>query len=171
MSEPERNKLRIEAEAMSLRICNAGEMLEADESNSAPVYYQLSCIRGADADHENDVYIRIHVEKRAALLFGISRERNDIHSLEHRAKITATCESSRASYICEVRTVRVENVIRPVRLKNISVGVEVAVVGSDPIGAVKNCEEIRQQINQHQNRVVRKCRERDALRMRENTLT
>ena len=49
--------------------------------------------------------------------------------------------------------------------------VEVAVVCSDAIGAVKNCEEIRQQINQHQRPGREKCRERGALGMRENTLT
>jgi len=70
-----------------------------------------------------------------------------------------------------VRAVRIENVIRPVRLENISVSIEVAVIGSDPIGAVKNCEEIRQQINQHQRPGREKLRERGALGMRENTLT
>ena len=38
----------------------------------------------------------------------------------------------------------------PVGLEKVTVSVEVAVVGSDAIGAVKNCEEIRQQVNQHQ---------------------
>ncbi len=49
-----------------------------------------------------------------------------------------------------VRTIGVQDVIRPVCLQNVAVGVEVAMVCRDAIGAVKNCEEIRQQVNQHQ---------------------
>jgi hypothetical protein len=47
--------------------------------------------------------------------------------------------------------------------------IEVAMVGRDAIGAVKNCEEIRQQINQHQRPGCKLWRERGALGMRENT--
>ena len=49
-----------------------------------------------------------------------------------------------------MRAVGIENVIRPVGLENVAVVVEVAKICRDAIGAVKNCEEIRQQVNQHQ---------------------
>ena len=42
-------------------------------------------------------------------------------------------------------------------------GVEVAVIGRDAIGAVKNCEEIRQQVNQHQRPGRKELRKRGAL--------
>ena len=49
-----------------------------------------------------------------------------------------------------MRTVRLYDVISPVGLEETAVVVEVAEVSRDAIGAVQNCEEIRQQVDQHQ---------------------
>jgi hypothetical protein len=49
-----------------------------------------------------------------------------------------------------VRTVRLYDVIGPVGLEETAVVVEVAVICRDAIGAVQDCEEIGQQVDQHQ---------------------
>ena len=99
---------RDQTQAMSLRICDTGEMFEADERNSTTVYDKLSGVCRSDTDHQHNVDVRINVEKRAALLFSISSERDHVHSLQHRAKVTAAGKSSRTSYVCEVWAIRVE---------------------------------------------------------------
>jgi hypothetical protein len=62
-----------------------------------------------------------------------------------------------------MRSFRVKNVIRPVRVKNISVVVEVAVISRDAISAVENCEEVGQQVDEHQQPDRRWGRKRSAL--------
>jgi hypothetical protein len=49
-----------------------------------------------------------------------------------------------------MRTVRVEDVVVPVGLEERTVSIEVAKIGSNPIRAVQNREEIRNQIDEHQ---------------------
>jgi hypothetical protein len=62
-----------------------------------------------------------------------------------------------------MRSFWVENVIRPIRMEDISVIVEVAVISRDAISAVENCEEIRQQVDEHQQPDRRWGRKRSAL--------
>ena len=49
--EPERDELRVESEALSLRIGNAGEVLETNEGDAPAVGHELAGIRCADPDH------------------------------------------------------------------------------------------------------------------------
>jgi len=125
-------------------------MLEANESDSSSIDYKLPRVSSPDSYHQYDVDLGVHVQKCSALLLGVTGQGDYVHSLEHCSKITASSKGRSPGNIGEVWSVRIENVICPVCLKDISVGVEVAVIGRDAIGAVKNCEEIRQQVNQHQ---------------------
>ena len=72
--EPERNELRVEAKSTRLGVCDAGEMLEANEGDCPAIDHQLAGIGGADADHEHDVDVGVDLEERLALVFGVSRE-------------------------------------------------------------------------------------------------
>ena len=85
--QPERNQLWIETETFGLRVRCAGEVLEADEGDSASIDDELAGVRGADADHEHDVDVAVDGEQIAALLFAYSRERHDVGALEHRRQI------------------------------------------------------------------------------------
>src|SRR5687767_15834535 len=92
--EPEGDELGVESQPVGLGVCNAGEVLEADEGNPPSVDYQLACIRRPDTDHKDDIDIGIDVEESPTLFFGISGERNDVHSFEHRPKVTPAGKSS-----------------------------------------------------------------------------
>jgi hypothetical protein len=48
-----------------------------------------------------------------------------------------------------MRTVRIDDVVVPVGFEKTAVGVEVALVGGDAVGAIENGKEIRQQVDQH----------------------
>jgi hypothetical protein len=48
-----------------------------------------------------------------------------------------------------MRTIRVDDVVVPVGLQQPPMGSVVPLVSSDPIGALENCEKIREQIDEH----------------------
>ena len=48
-----------------------------------------------------------------------------------------------------MRTLGVDDVVVPVRLEDLAVGVEVALVGGEAVGAIENGKKIGQQIDQH----------------------
>src|SRR4029079_6385715 len=138
-------------------------MLETYERSCTPIYNELPCVRRTDSHHENDVDVDISLEKIPALVFGISCERNDIHSFEHRSQIGASCECRGLHYLGEMRTIRLDDIVRPVCLEETTVVVEVAVICRDAIGAVQYCEEIGQQVDQHQQPGIGMRVERGAL--------
>jgi hypothetical protein len=71
-----------------------------------------------------------------------------------------------------VRTIGLYDVIRPVGFEETAVVVEVAVICRDAIGAVQDCEEVGQQVDQHQQPgFMLWSGAQHARRMRENTLT
>ena len=150
MGKPEWNQLGIEAQSAGLGIGDAGEMFEADESDAPAVYHQLTGIRRTYSNHQHDVDVGVDLEKIAALVFSVSRESDDVHPLEHRAQISPSCKSSRSDYFREMRAIRLDDVVRPVGFEETAVVVEVAEICRDAIGAVQDCEEVGQQVDQHQ---------------------
>src|SRR3989337_4574482 len=102
MTEPEGNQLRIEPKALGFRVRHTREMLEAHESDSLSIYYQLTGVRGADSYHQIDVDIAVDVEQRPALLLGIPRQRHDIDPFEHGAEVDPTRKRRRANDFHEV---------------------------------------------------------------------
>src|SRR3954463_1139966 len=67
-----------------------------------------------------------------------------------------------------MRTVRLDDIIGPVCFEETAVVVEVAVICRDAIGAVQYCEEVGQQVDQHQQPVIgigmERARSKDARR-------
>jgi hypothetical protein len=94
VGKPQRDQLRIEPEPTGFRIRYTREMFEADKGVCFPANYKLACIRCSDTHHQHDIDVGIDLEKIAALIFSVSSESDDIHPLEHRAKISPSCESS-----------------------------------------------------------------------------
>ena len=92
-------------------------MLETHEGYAARVDDELTGIRGAHPDHQNDVVVGVRLEQLATARFRIAHEGNDIGALQHRTEIAAVCKHSRPHDVREVRAVRVDNVVVPVRLK------------------------------------------------------
>ena len=150
--EPERNQLGIEAEALGLRIRGAGEMLETHERDALSFDDELTRVRGADADHEHDVDVAVHGEQLAALLLGVSRERDDVDAVEHRRQIRSTGGQARSHDVHEMRTIGIDDVVVPVGFENLLMSSEVALVSGEAIGAVENSKKVRQQIDQHSTR-------------------
>ena len=64
-------------------------------------------------------------------------------------KVGAVGDDRRADYVSEVRAVRIDDVVVPVGLQEPPVVLEVAAVCGVSVRAVENCEEIRQQVDQH----------------------
>ncbi len=62
VSEPQGDKLGVEAEAKGLRIGHPREVLETDEGDTTPVDHQLAGVRTADTDHEDDVVIHVDLK-------------------------------------------------------------------------------------------------------------
>jgi hypothetical protein len=89
-------------------------MLEAHERDSLSVDNELAGISGADAYHEQDVDIDICLEEGAALLFRVPRERHNVDSLEHSAKVYSARKCGRSNDFLEMRPRRIEDVIMPV---------------------------------------------------------
>ena len=52
--------------------------------------------------------------------------------------------------VVEVRCVRIEDVVVPVRRQPVAVGFVVAMICGDSVSAVQDCKEVRQQIDEHQ---------------------
>ena len=72
------------------------------------------------------------------------------HALQHRSEIGPVGANRRACDVGEMRTIRVEHVVVPVRLEQTAVGGEVAAVGGDGIGSGEECEKVWKEIDQHQ---------------------
>jgi hypothetical protein len=143
MSEPEGDELWLKPESLSLGVRNAREVLEADEGGTSAIDYELAGVGCADTNHQYDVDIRVVVEKRAALVRCGASKRHDVGPLEHGTKVRAVCQGSKLHYIAEMRPVRVEDVVMPIRLEETAMGFEVAMVGSDAISAIEYCEKVR----------------------------
>ena len=75
-----------------------------------------------------------------------------VHPLEHRAQVVAVGGDGGGDDVGEVRALRVDDVVLPVRLEQRAVGVEVAAVGGGAVGARENGEEVGEQIDQHLDR-------------------
>jgi hypothetical protein len=118
-------------------------VLEADESGTSAIDYELAGVGCTDTDHQYDVDIRVVIEKRAALIRRRPSERHDIGPLEHGTKVRAVRQRSKLHYIAKMRPVWVEDVVMPVRLEETAMGFEVAMVGSDAISAIEYCEKVR----------------------------
>jgi hypothetical protein len=164
MRQPHRDELRVQTKTSGFRICYTREVLEADESDPSSIYDKLAGISCSDADHKNNVDFRINLEKIAALIFSVPCESDDVHPLEHRAEISTSGKGGGFNDLGEMRTVGLDDVIGPVRFEETTVVVEVAEICRDAIGAVQDCEEIGQQVDQHQQPGSWYGVERDALK-------
>src|SRR5450432_4032358 len=129
--QPERYQGGVETEALCIGVCHPGEMLEAHEGDSTAIGNELAGVSGADADHKYHIDVGIELEQRAAAVFRLSRERNDISSFQHGAEIMAIGPHDRARYVVKVRCIGVEYVVAPVWLENAEVGRVVAPVRGD----------------------------------------
>ena len=152
VGEPERNELGIETQSFRLRVRLTREVLEADEGDAASVDDHLARVGCAHADHEHHVDVRVDLEKVAALLFGFPRQRHDVGTREHLRQISAIRMHRRPRDLGKVRAIGIDDVVVPVRLEKLAVTGEVALVSGEAIGAIKNCEEVRQQVDQHLDR-------------------
>jgi hypothetical protein len=118
-------------------------VFEANERDTSAVDDKLTGICGSDADHQHNIDVGVVFEQSAALLRRGASERNNVGSLEHGTKVRTISKCSELHYVTKVRTVRVEDVVVPVRFEETPVGFEVAKVGSDAISAIEYSEEIR----------------------------
>ncbi len=139
-------------------------MLEAYKGNCASVYDELSGVCSSDTDHQDYVYVRVDFQKGFTLVLGVSGQRHHVHPLEHCAEIHSSSERGGLHHLGEMRTIGLYDVIRPVGFEETAVVVEVAVICRDAIGAVQDCEEIGQQVDQHQQPGSCYGVERDALK-------
>src|SRR6185503_9024985 len=114
MSQPERDQLWIQAQALRFGVGNARKMLEADKCDPLSVNYQLAGVGGAHAYHEHDVDVGINIQQRSALLFGVPGERNNVDSLEHGAKVYTARKCGRANDFQKMWSRRIEDVVVPV---------------------------------------------------------
>jgi len=124
-------------------------MLEGDEGHSAAIDYELACIRGTDADHEDNIRIDVGFEDSPAFRFGESSQRDDVDAREHGAEVIAIRVGRSTNDFLEVWTLGVEDVVRPVRFQYSAVCFEVAQIRCDAIGAVYDSEKIWEQVDQH----------------------
>jgi hypothetical protein len=62
--------------------------------------------------------------------------------LEHRPQIRAWRVDRGARDVREVRTIRIDDVVLPVRLEDLAMCGELALVGGEAIGAIENSEKI-----------------------------
>ena len=124
-------------------------MLEAGEGDPRTVDDELSGVRGTNADHQHDVYVGVLLEQTSAALLGRPCEGDDIGALEHLSQVGTIRQCGGTNDIAEVRAVRVDDVIVPVGLEDSAVGLVVALVSGDAIGAIEYSEKIRQQVDQH----------------------
>jgi hypothetical protein len=103
VSQPRGQEFGVEAEALGLRVGLAGEMLQANERDTAAVDDKLAGVRGADTDHEHDVDVAVHIEDLAALLLGRAREAYDVGARQHRRDIVVSRIDRGADDVEEVR--------------------------------------------------------------------
>ena len=89
MREPKRNQLRIETEALGVRVRDTGKVLEAHKRDTSAVDNQLTGIRGAHSDHEYDIVRDIDVEQGPNLLLRLPRQRDHIGAREERKEVVA----------------------------------------------------------------------------------
>jgi len=155
VTQPHGDELWIQSEALRVRVRHTGEMLEANKRNAARIDDQFTGVRGADTDHQHDVVIGVRLEQLPTLRLRVAHERHDVGALQHGAEIAAVGKYGRTHDVGEMRTVGVDHVVVPVRLKQPAVALEEAAVGGDSVRAVENCEEIRQQVDQHFDRPIR----------------
>ena len=147
--QPERDQLWLEAKGTGIRIGLAGKMLECDEGHSAAADHEFSGIGGADADHQNNIGVDIGVQHSATFGLGQSREGHDIDACEHGAEVIAIGVRSSANDFLEVRSLWIEDVVGPVRVKDSAMRFEVAHICGDAICAVDDSEKIGEQVDQH----------------------
>src|SRR6185369_9351470 len=124
MGEPQWQELGVEAQTLSFRIRDGGEVLETGEGDATPVDDQLAGIGRSDAHHEHDVDVDVLVEKLGTTLFSRASKRDDIRALEHLEQVCSVGQCRRAHDVCEVRTVGVYDVILPVVLEYSAVGLK-----------------------------------------------
>jgi hypothetical protein len=149
MGEPERDQLRLEAESLRVRVGDPGEVLQADEGGCPPPDHQLAGIGSADTDHEYHVDVDVRFDQPCAPLLGCSCEGDDVGPGEHRAKVGASGVDRPLDNVAEMRTFGVDDVVVPVCLQQTPMGGVVPLIGGDPVGALENREEIREQIDEH----------------------
>jgi hypothetical protein len=152
--EPERDQLGLEAESLCVGVGDAGEVLQTDEGDGAAAHHQLAGVGGADADHQHHVDVDVRLDQPCAPLLGGPREGDDVGPGEHRTQVGAGSVDCPLDDVAEMWTFRVDDVIVPVCLQQPPVGGVVALVGCDPVGALENGEEIREQVDQHDRRRV-----------------
>lgn len=89
MCQPERDQFRIETETLRVGIGDAREVFKAHKGHTAAFDDELSCIGGADTDHEDNIVGDIDIEQRANLVFGRAGQRDNIRGGQQRMQITA----------------------------------------------------------------------------------
>jgi hypothetical protein len=149
VGKPEGKQLGVKAKSLCVGVRNRCEVLKAGERDSAALDDQFTGVRRADAHHEDDVNIDVLFEQPRALLLGRACERNDVGTLEHLPKIGPIGKDSGANDVGEMGPIAVNDVILPIRLENSTVGLKVALVSGDSVGAIENGEKIGQQVDQH----------------------
>ena len=152
--EPHRDQLGVEPKSARRRVRDAREMFNAYERDAAAVDHHLSRVRGADADHEDDVDVAVDLEQQSTLLFRRARERDDIGAAEHRAQILAIGAHRVTNDFLEVRTGGLDDVVVPVRLEQRTMRFEVPVVCGGRVRALQYREKIGQQVDQHEAEAI-----------------
>ena len=128
MCEPHRKELWIESETTTSGICNAREVLEADEGDTSPIHDQFTGIRSANTDHQYYVNVRVDLEQLGAPCFCCPSQFNDINPLKHRAEIGAIGSYCFANDVFELWTDRLDDVVVPVGFEEIAMRREVTVI-------------------------------------------
>ena len=149
MGQPERNELRVETEALSLLICDAGEVLEAHERNPSSADYELAGVRGTDADHQHHVDIDVRGQQDGAALLSIARKGKNVDAVQHSSQIAVIGVYRGVYNILKMWPVGIDDVVIPVSFEQATVRGEVAFVGGGSVGAFENGKEIRYEVDQH----------------------
>lgn len=149
MGEPQRQQLGIEAEPLGIRIRDGREVFEANKGCSSSINDEFTSIGGADADHQDDINIDILLQEPGALVFRRSCERHNVCAIKHFAEIRPASERGRAYNIPKMWPVGIYDVVVPIRLENFAVGLKIALVGGDTVGAIENCKKVWQEVDQH----------------------
>jgi hypothetical protein len=150
--EPKREQVRLEAQPLGVRIGDAGKVLKTDEGGGTPSDHQLAGIRGADADHQHHIDINVGLDQPCAPLFRRPGQGDNIGAGEHRTEVGPGGVDRSLDDIAEMRPIGVDDVVMPVGLQQAPVGVEVPLVSGDPVDALENREEIREQVDEHGRR-------------------
>ncbi len=126
-------------------------MLETDEGNSTAAGHELSSVRRSDADHEDNIDIRVYPQESGTPLLSVARERHHVGAFQHRAKVGSVGKYCGAYDLVEEGTIGVDDVVVPVWFENPAVKGEVLSVSSEIIGVIEDGEEVWDQIDQHQD--------------------